>query len=113
MRINYDQKRFRPVANSENGEVSAEMIFHYRQEGNVLSCSYQGQHIVLGQLIGLVDAEGQIDMRYQQVNAAGELMTGICRSRPELMANGKIRLHEDWQWTSGDGSKGQSILEEI
>jgi hypothetical protein len=29
------------------------------------------------------------------------------------MKNGKIRLHEKWQWTSGDGSKGESILEEI
>jgi hypothetical protein len=24
-----------------------------------------------------------------------------------------LRLHEQWQWTSGDGSAGQSIVEEI
>jgi hypothetical protein len=29
------------------------------------------------------------------------------------MENGKIRLYEEWQWTSGDQSKGSSILEEI
>lgn len=40
-------------------------------------------------------------------------MTGTCNSRPELLKNGKIRLHEEWQWTSGDKSKGKSILEEI
>jgi len=40
-------------------------------------------------------------------------MTGTCFSKPEIMDNGKIRLHETWKWTSGDKSKGNSILEEI
>lgn len=113
MSINYDQKKFRPISNSENGEVSDEMIFHYQQNGNVLTCTYSGKNIRIGHLIGLVSQSGQIDMRYHQINLAGELMTGTCSSRPELMANGKIRLHEDWKWTSGDGSEGKSILEEI
>ncbi|WP_321538875.1 hypothetical protein [Flavobacterium piscinae] len=39
-------------------------------------------------------------------------MTGICHSKPEIMENGKIRLHETWQWTSGDYSNGESIIEE-
>jgi hypothetical protein len=40
-------------------------------------------------------------------------MTGVCHSKPEILKNGKIRLHETWQWTSGDQSKGKSILEEV
>jgi len=40
-------------------------------------------------------------------------MTGKCKSRPEILENGKIRLHERWQWTCGDMSKGTSVLEEI
>ena len=40
-------------------------------------------------------------------------MTGICISKPEMTSTGKIRLYENWQWTSGDKSKGHSILEEI
>jgi hypothetical protein len=40
-------------------------------------------------------------------------MTGICTSTPEEIENGKIRLHESWQWTSGNQSKGNSMLEEI
>jgi hypothetical protein len=34
-------------------------------------------------------------------------------SRPEILANGKIRLHESWEWTSGDKSTGKSIIEEL
>lgn len=111
--IDYNDRRFRPVRNSANGETSSETIFHYKQEGNVLSSSYSGGRIRSGQLIALVDDEGHIDMRYHQVNDKGELMTGVCRSIPEVMPNGKIRLHETWRWTSGDGSQGSSILEEI
>ncbi len=111
--INYNDRSFRPVQNTANGETSEETIFHYRQEGDVLTCTYAGGRIRRGHLIGLVDGEGRIDMRYHQVNDRGELMTGTCRSVPEVMSNGKLRLHESWQWTSGDGSSGSSVLEEI
>jgi hypothetical protein len=46
------------------------------------------------------------------VNIQGELMTGICRSTPEILPDGRIRLHESWQWTSGDESRGFSVVEE-
>jgi hypothetical protein len=52
-------------------------------------------------------------MRYHQVNDKGELMTGTCSSVPEILPDGKIRLHETWQWTSGDQSAGTSIIEEV
>ncbi|WP_439482988.1 n-acetylglutamate synthase [Cyclobacterium plantarum] len=111
--MNYHDKKFKPLSNSGNGETSQETLFHYQQEGNILTSLYQGGKIKKGHLIGLVDENGHIDMRYHQVNVKGELMTGVCRSRPEIMENGKIRLHEEWQWTSGDHSRGTSMLEEV
>ncbi len=111
--INYNGKRFSPVSNTENGEVDAETVFHYKQQGNVLSCDYSGNTILQGHLIGLVSDDGEIDMRYHQVNTQGILMTGTCQSTPEILPDGRIRLHESWQWTSGDGSKGSSVLEEV
>jgi hypothetical protein len=111
--MNYHQRKFRPISNSSNAETSEETLFVYEQKGNLLSCTYQGGQIRIGHLLGLVNEKGQIDMHYHQINQAGEIMTGICLSTPELMPNGKIRLHEQWQWTSGDKSHGSSILEEI
>jgi len=110
--INYNNKIFKPFSNSENGETSDETVFKYKQEGNLLTAEYSGGKIKSGHLIGLVDEQGNIDMRYHQVNDTGVLMTGICNSKPEQLPNGKIRLHETWQWTSGDQSKGESIIEE-
>ena len=111
--IDYNDRRFIPVSNSENGEVSSEVVFHYKQEGNIITCSYSGGRIRSGQLIALVGHDGCLDMRYHQVNDRGELMTGVCRSTPEVLPDGRIRLHEEWRWTSGDGSAGSSILEEM
>ena len=111
--MNYHDKKFRPISNTENGETSNETLFHYKQVGNILTSEYAGGKIKYGHLIGLVDNAGKIEMRYHQVNESGELMTGICSSTPEMLANGKIRLHESWEWTSGDRSKGESIIEEI
>lgn len=111
--MNYHDKKFRPISNTENGETSNETLFHYKQVGNILTSEYAGGKIKYGHLIGLVDNAGKIEMRYHQVNESGELMTGICSSTPEMLANGKIRLHESWEWTSGDKSKGESIIEEL
>ncbi|CAG5005248.1 hypothetical protein DYBT9275_03547 [Dyadobacter sp. CECT 9275] len=111
--ISYNNKVFRAISNSDNGEVDSETLFHYQQEGNILTCTYAGNRILYGHLIATVSPHGELDMRYHQVNNAGEITTGICRSKPEILVSGKIRLHEKWQWTSGDLSAGESVLEEV
>ena len=111
--MNYNNKTFRPVSNTENGETSEETVFVYKQTANILTSEYSGGKIIYGHLIGLVDEQGNIDMRYHQINKKGEIMTGICHSKPEILPTGKIRLHETWQWTSGDLSKGESVIEEV
>ena len=111
--INYNQKQFRAVSNSENGEIEAGVLFNYMQTGDVVTCSYSGGKIHYGHLLAKVDNQGRLDMRYHQLNSNGDLMTGICVSTPETMPNGKLRLHERWHWTSGDLSHGESVLEEV
>ena len=46
--MNYNDKKFRPIINTENGETSNETIFHYKQVGNVLTTGdkSKGQSII-------------------------------------------------------------------
>jgi hypothetical protein len=111
--INYHNKVFRSVSNSESGEVNEETRFYYQQSGRIVTATYRGGAIQQGQLIALMDETGALDMRYQHVNHDGKLMTGKCISTPEVLDNGKLRLHERWQWTRGDFSSGTSVVEEI
>lgn len=113
MKINYNNKKFRTVHNSSNGETSPNTIFLYKQSGHIVTATYSGGEIAFGHLLGSVDDHGNIDMRYHQINASGIIMTGKCLSKPEILTNGKIRLHEIWEWTSGDFSKGESVIDEI
>ena len=110
--VNYHNKVFRTIENSPTGETNTETEFHYKQIGNIVFAENYGGNIKYGHLIGLVSEYGTIEMSYHQVNNRGEMMTGKCESIPEIMANGKVRLHESWEWTCGDFSKGKSIVEE-
>ena len=113
MKINYNNRKFASVQNSETGEVSSETIFYYHQRDNLVWAEYEGGEIVFGTLIAKVLDGNSLEMRYQHLNKQAELMTGKCVSTPEIMLNGKIRLHEKWQWTSGALSIGESVIEEI
>jgi hypothetical protein len=111
--VSYEGRRFRSVENSASGEVGPETVFAYRQSGDVVSATYEGGGVRSGVLIATADGGGNLDARYAHVNEAGDLMTGECRTTPEVLPDGRLRLHEEWRWTSGDGSSGRSVVEEI
>jgi len=111
--VHYDGRRFRSVENSSAGEVGPETVFDYRQEGDLVWATYRGEAVRFGTLVATADAEGRLDARYGHVNRSGELMTGECRTTPERLPDGRLRLHEEWRWTSGDRSSGTSVVEEI
>ena len=113
MKINYDQRVFRSVSNSDNGEISAATTFHYHQQDDIVWATYAGGAIRFGTLVATVDDAGCLEMCYQHVNARGALMTGRCHSTPTVLSDGRLRLREQWQWTAGDQSAGESEIEEI
>ena len=112
-KINYDGREFASVQNSVSGEVSAKTVFHYHQKEDLVWAEYEGGEIVFGNLIAKVLENGNLEMRYQHLNKQGTLMTGVCHSTPEILADERLRLYEKWQWTSGDLTKGESIIEEV
>ena len=109
----YGGRLFRPIEASDSSQTNTDTIFKYEQNDDLVTATYSGGNIQFGQIIGKVDANGILDMRYQHVDRNGELMTGYCKTTPEVLPNGKIRLHEKWRWTCGHRAKGKSVLEEI
>lgn len=111
--ISYDGRRFRTIANAESGDVREDTLFEYHQDGDVVWATYSGGGVRFGTLVALADAAGRLEMRYQHISASGELRAGVCRSVPELLPDGRLRVHESWQWTTGDCSAGTSVIEEV
>lgn len=110
--IQYDGKIFHSLSNSANGEVNGDTVFQYSQNGNIVTATYFGGSIKSGYLIALANEYGVLDMRYQHINNNDEIKTGTCISTPEILPNGKLRLHEKWQWTCDDCTSGESVIEE-
>jgi hypothetical protein len=111
--INYDARVFRSVANSNGGDVGSETVFHYHQRDDIVWATYGGGSVRFGTLVAKVDSSGSLDMRYQHVAVDGTFKSGRCHSRPEILADGRIRLYERWQWTDGAAGEGTSIIEEV
>jgi hypothetical protein len=101
------------VANSAGGDVGDETRFHYHQQGDLVWATYAGGAVRWGTLLARADAAGNLDMRYQHVGSDGAFKGGRCQSRPEVLPDGRLRLHERWQWTEGAAGEGQSTVEEI
>ena len=113
MKINYNNRKFKPKTTSTNSQTNSDTIFQYSQQGEIVSAVYQGGEIREGHLLGKVDDQGHISMVYHHIDVAGNLMTGRCYSKPVMLPDGRIELHESWEWTSGDLSSGESVIEEL
>lgn len=113
MPINYDNRAFRGRVNTDNGEVSDETRFHYRQEGARLWASYSGGSVITGHLLGHVNEDDSLEFVYHHINVDGELMAGRCCSTPTIESDGRLVMNESWQWMTGDQSAGTSQVEEV
>jgi len=111
--FNYEGRTFAAAGNTTGGDVDQSTLFHYHQLENVVWATYSGGAIAWGTLIATADGAGNLDMRYHHVALDGTIKVGKCRSRPERMPDGRIRLHEQWQWTEGAMGDGVSVVEEI
>ena len=112
MKINYHNRTFAGISNTPNGQVSGDTLFAYRQNGDMLLASYSGGSIKTGQMTGRVNDDNSLYFVYQHIDTAGRLMSGFCHSTPEVLPDGRIRLHERWEWTHGGEGRGESIVEE-
>ena len=110
--IDYGGRVFASVANTANGDVGGETVFHYHQDGDLVWADYAGGAVRKGHLLGTVGDDGALAFTYHHMRTDGRAMTGECRSTLTVLADGRYRLEEDWRWTCGDGSRGRSTIEE-
>lgn len=111
MQPSLEGKRFCTSETDKEGEASAETVFDYHQDGDLIWARYQGGAVRLGFLVGIRDGD-QLDFRYSQLNMTGETSNGHCVTTISTLPDGRIRLSEDWAWESKPGA-GTHTSEEI
>lgn len=110
--VAYEGRVFRAVSNSVSGEVSGDTVFWYRQEGDVVWAEYSGGDVIKGFLVGTAAPDGRLEFSYQHVNRNKAVRIGACSTVPEVLPDGRLRLHEEWRWLNGGCESGRSVLEE-
>jgi hypothetical protein len=106
--INYDGRRFRPVGHGPGAPTAT-----YRQSGDLLWAEFGGGHARRGSLTGLCAPDGTLRFAYTMVLDGGEVISGHCESTPEVLADGRIVLHEKWERYGEHAASGESQIEEV
>jgi hypothetical protein len=64
-------------------------------------------------LTGLCAPDGSLDFAYCMVTDGGDVISGHCTSTPQVLDDGRIRLHEVWERFGRHAGRGTSAIEEI
>jgi hypothetical protein len=102
---------FAGVSNAETGQVGSATRFRYHEDGTVVWAEYSGGEIVRGFLVGTRDGD-RLAFRYAHLATDGDTADGVCDSRIDVLADGRVRFEESWAWESRPGT-GTSIVEEV
>jgi hypothetical protein len=105
----YDDRRFSPVSDRPGPRPVA----HYHQDGDLVWGEFSGGDVRRGTLAGTSDPGGEVRFAYCMVLGDGAIVTGLCRSVPQVLADGRIRFTEHWERFTPEASSGVSWLEEL
>jgi hypothetical protein len=106
--INFNNKRFALLENSEHGKVDASTIFEYKQEGDVVTAEYFGGTIKYGKIIAILHDQ-QLNMLYQCITVDNELKAGKAVADISFMEKNKLKLSLHWEWLGHKKETGTSV----
>lgn len=105
--INFNNKTFSLVENSEKGKANAETIFEYKQNGDLVTADYYGGNIRYGKIIAVLKGM-QLSMLYQCLTSTNELIAGKAIAEISVTDDKRIKLKLNWEWFDNMNEKGVS-----
>jgi hypothetical protein len=99
---------FRAVANSKNGSLNTETRMRFTGDDPVIVGTYGGGTIVAGHVLGKRIGESEMELLYHGATTTGEIQAGRALAAFVKDDQGHLRMHLEWQWLTGDQSRGQS-----
>jgi hypothetical protein len=111
--INYDGRSFRSSAAETATAGGQGPTGHFHQDGGEVWAEFAGGKVVRGRWVGTCAPDGTLEFAYCQLLADGEVVAGLCTSKPEILDDGRIRLAEHWRRFDRTRSTGISYIEEV
>jgi hypothetical protein len=106
--MNLAGKTFRLVSNSKNGHVNSETEMRFTADSDIVEGTYRGGKVAAGHVLAKRTSETELEMLYHGATTDGAQSAGKARATFARDEGGLMRMHLDWQWLTGDRSKGQS-----
>lgn len=109
--MNLDRTQFRVSLTADCGVVGAETCLRLMQRGLKVLGRYRGGSIVRGYLVGRLTGS-VLRFRFAQREIDGHIHGGRSVCEIERLSNGRLRLHEHFNWTTRAGS-GTNTFEQV
>ncbi|MDB4291944.1 hypothetical protein N9954_00950 [Maribacter sp.] len=106
-KIDFNNKTFSLVGNSENGSVTSGTVFKFKQEGNLVTAAYQGGGITYGKIIAKLE-DDILHMVYQCLTDEAELKSGKATATISFNKKNKMKLTLQWEWLGEVSETGVS-----
>ena len=110
-KINYNNRKFRVIGNSNVKDIGSQTIFEFCQNGDLIFGRYHGGEVKKGSFIAVMHGNGSMEKKFQHLNQRGNLVSGSGIASPEILNNGSVRLKESWEFEPE--VSGSTIMEEL
>jgi hypothetical protein len=85
----------------------------FSSDDGIVIGSYSGGTIAIGNVIAKHISATELEMVYQSVTIAGDVQAGKACAIFKPDQEKKMHVYLDWQWLTGDQSKGSSAWESV
>ncbi|MFK7848187.1 MAG: hypothetical protein AB8G77_23060 [Rhodothermales bacterium] len=106
--MNLADKTFRAVSNSTNGSIDGETEIRFSADEAFVIGNYSGGAVVTGHVLGKRINDVELELLYQGATSEGLIQAGKAHAVFKAAPDGTMHMYLDWQWLTGDQSKGQS-----
>lgn len=106
--MNLDGRTFRAVSNSKNGHLNSETEMRFTADNGIVVGTYSGGTIAVGHVLAKRTSATELEMLYHGATKDGIHSAGTAHATFSADSDGRLHMYLDWQWLTGDRSKGQS-----
>ena len=99
---------FRAVSNSKNGHLNSETEMRFTVDDGIVVATYSGGTIVVGHVLAKRTSATELEMLYHGATRDGVQSAGTAHATFSPGSDGRLHMYLNWQWLTGDRSKGQS-----
>ena len=106
--MNLAGRTFRAVSNSKNGHLNSETEMRFTADNGIVVGTYSGGTIAVGHVLAKRTSATELEMLYHGATKDGIHSAGTAHATFSTDSDGRLHMYLDWQWLTGDRSKGQS-----